>query len=57
MVASEMELADESVKGGGKERKGHPEGEGNGMGEAGVHVMTSLLPNVSCLESIILFLE
>lgn len=57
MVASEMELEGESVKGGGKERRGHPEGEGNGMGEAGVYVVISLLLNVSFLESIIIFVE
>ena len=34
MVASEVELEDESVKGGGKERKGHPEGKGNDLGVA-----------------------
>lgn len=34
VVASEMELEDESVKGGGKESKGHPEGEGNDLGVA-----------------------
>lgn len=34
VVASEMELEDESVQRGRKERKGHPEGEGNDLGVA-----------------------